>query len=93
MAALSASLSFFVVGEVRGWASPAIPSLQGCDGLNNSLSYAPLSKERASWISEYRDLEYKAEKSHTSPISKKYIANLPKPNLNSQISILIDFSF
>ena len=66
MAALSASLSFFVVGEVRGWASPAIPSLQGCDGLNNSLSYAPLSKERASWISEYRDLEYKAEKRHMS---------------------------
>lgn len=51
-AALSASLGFFVTGEVRGWASPAIPSLQGFDGLNNSLSYAPLTKEEASWISK-----------------------------------------
>ena len=52
MAAISASLSFFSLGEVRGWASPGVPSLQGFDGLNNSLSYAPLSKEAASWISK-----------------------------------------
>lgn len=45
-------MSFFVLGEVRGWASPGIPSLQGTDGLNNSLSYAPMSKEEASWISK-----------------------------------------
>ena len=51
LAAFSASLSFFVTGEVRGWASPSVPSLQGHDGLNNSLSYAPLTKEAASWIS------------------------------------------
>ena len=51
-AAFAASLSFYVTGEVRGWASPAVPSLQGFDGLNNSLSYAPLSKEAASWISK-----------------------------------------
>jgi len=70
LAALSASLSFFVVGEVRGWASPAIPSLQGCDGLNNSLSYAPLSKERASWISEYRDLEYKLKRGTHLPFQR-----------------------
>ena len=44
-------MSFFVTGEVRGWASPSVPSLQGHDGLNNSLSYAPLTKEAASWIS------------------------------------------
>ena len=50
---MAASLSFFVTGEVRGWASPAVPSLQGFDGLNNSLSYAPIIKETASWISKY----------------------------------------
>ena len=53
-AAFAASLSFYVTGEVRGWASPAVPSLQGLDGLNNSLSYAPLSKEAASWIGRYQ---------------------------------------
>ena len=53
-AAFAASLSFYVTGEVRGWASPAVPSLQGLDGLNNSLSYAPLSKEAASWIGTYQ---------------------------------------
>ncbi len=52
LAAVAASLSFFATGQVRGWASPAVPSLQGLDGLNNSLSYAPLSKESASWISK-----------------------------------------
>ena len=52
LAAFAASLSFYVTGEVRGWASPAVPSLQGFNGLNDSLSYAPLSKEAASWISK-----------------------------------------
>lgn len=50
MAATAASLSYFVAGQIRGWASPAVPSLQGTDGGNASLSYAPLSKEAASWI-------------------------------------------
>ena len=48
--AVSASLSYFITGTVRGWASPAIPSLQGFDGANNSISFAPLSDEAASWI-------------------------------------------
>ena len=48
--AISASLSYFITGTVRGWASPAIPSLQGFDGANNSISSAPISDEAASWI-------------------------------------------
>jgi hypothetical protein len=57
LAATAASISFFVAGQIRGWASPAIPSLQGFDGQNNSLSYAPLSKEAASWIGKLRQLK------------------------------------
>ena len=48
--AISASLSYFITGTVRGWASPGIPSLQGFDGANNSISFAPISDESASWI-------------------------------------------
>lgn len=59
-AATVVSMGFFTAGMVRGWASPAIPSLQGTDGRGNftdySLSYAPLSKEQASWISSLTPL-------------------------------------
>ena len=54
--AISASLSYFIIGTVRGWASPAIPSLQGFDGANNSISFAPFSDETASWISKGQNI-------------------------------------
>jgi len=44
LAALTASLSFFVAGEVRGWASPSVPN------MNITMSISPLGKENASWI-------------------------------------------
>ena len=47
-ATLVVSLGFLATGYVRAWASPAMPSLQTDEDYK--LSYAPLSKEAASWI-------------------------------------------
>lgn len=49
-AACAVSLSFFAAGTVRAWASPAVPSMQA--DPEHALSYAPMTKETASWISE-----------------------------------------
>jgi len=46
-----ASLSYFAGGEVRSWSSSGVPSLQGQDGFNATLSQGPLPIETASWIS------------------------------------------
>jgi hypothetical protein len=55
-----ASLAYFVLGEIRSWSSSGIPSLQGEDGRNATLSQGPLPIEVASWISKFssvRDLD------------------------------------
>jgi hypothetical protein len=75
LAAIAASISFFVAGQVRGWASPAIPSLQGFDGQNNSLSYAPLSKEAASWISKLHQLENALDLNYVERMSYQFMMN------------------
>jgi hypothetical protein len=50
--AFVASLSYFASGEVRSWSSSGVPSLQGLDGLNATLSQGPLPVEIASWTSK-----------------------------------------
>ena len=47
-----ASLSYFAIGQIRSWSSSGIPSLQGKDGRNATLSQGPLPLEITSWISK-----------------------------------------
>ena len=56
--AIMASLTYFAIGEVRSWSSSGIPSLQGKDGQNATLSQGPLPIEVTSWISKYRYLTH-----------------------------------
>jgi hypothetical protein len=53
-AAVMASFSYFAMGEIRSWSSSGIPSLQGKDGRNATLSQGPLPVEVVSWISKFR---------------------------------------
>jgi hypothetical protein len=48
-----ASLSYFAIGQIRSWSSSGIPSLQGKDGRNATLSQGPLPLEITSWISKF----------------------------------------
>jgi len=41
------------MGEIRSWSSASIPSIQGKDGQNATLSQGPLPLETVSWISKY----------------------------------------
>jgi len=52
-----ASLTYFAMGEIRGWSASSIPSIQGKDGRNATLSQGPLPLEIASWISEFLTLD------------------------------------
>ena len=47
-----ASLTYFAIGEVRSWSCTGVPSLQGKDGRNATLSQGPLPLEVTSWISK-----------------------------------------
>jgi len=47
-----ASFTYFVMGEIRSWSASSIPSIQGKDGQNATLSQGPLPLEIASWISK-----------------------------------------
>ena len=47
-----ASFTYFAMGEIRSWSSSGIPSLQGKDGRNATLSQGPLPVEVVSWISK-----------------------------------------
>ncbi len=47
-----ASFTYFAMGEIRSWSSSGIPSIQGKDGRNATLSQGPLPLEVASWISK-----------------------------------------
>lgn len=48
--AVMASFTYFAMGEIRSWSSSGIPSLQGKDGRNATLSQGPLPVEVTSWI-------------------------------------------
>ena len=50
-----ASLTYFAIGEVRSWSCTGVPSLQGKDGRNATLSQGPLPLEVTSWISKDND--------------------------------------
>jgi len=49
-AAVMASFTYFAMGEIRSWSSSGIPSIQGKDGRNATLSQGPLPVEVVSWI-------------------------------------------
>ena len=51
-ASVVASFTYFAMGEIRSWSSAGIPSLQGKDGRNATLSQGPLPTEVVSWISK-----------------------------------------
>ena len=49
LGALCAALPYLSIGLVRGWASPAVPSLDG-NGSNYRIPQSPLDTDTRSWI-------------------------------------------